>query len=84
MHGDFRNVPRKHTWFTEGKTNGVFRNSGTLVDGWMERYCIDAVVHEFNSNWIEGLKDYLSARHWKAYSENLAFVFDEYLRAVRP
>ena len=47
---------RKHTWFTEGSTNPAFRNSGTLGDGWLERYGIDAAVHEFNCNWIEGLK----------------------------
>ena len=46
---------RKHTWFTEGSTNEAFRNTGTLGDGWLERYGIDAVVHEFNCNWIAGL-----------------------------
>jgi len=45
---------RKHTWFTEGSTEESFRNSGTLGDGWLERYGIDAVVHEFNCNWIAG------------------------------
>ena len=75
---------RKKTWFTEGSTNGAFRNSGTLGDGWLERYGIDAVVHEFNCNWIEGLKDYPSARHWKTYGEKLAEVFQEYFRLVKP
>ena len=73
---------RQHTWFTEGITSGSFRNSGTLGDGWLERYGIDAVVHEFNSNWIAGLKDYPSARHWQTYGEKLALVFDEYFRRV--
>lgn len=75
---------RKKTWFTEGSTNGAFRNSGTLGDGWLERYGIDAVVHEFNCNWIEGLKDYPSARHWRTYGEKLAEVFQEYFRLVKP
>ena len=48
---------RRHTWFTEGTTNPEFRNSGTLGEGWLLRYGIDAVVHEFNCNWIEGLKE---------------------------
>ena len=39
---------RQHTWFTEGSTNAAFRNAGTLGDGWLERYGIDAAVHEFN------------------------------------
>ena len=40
----------------KGTTSPTFRNSGTLGDGWLQRYGIDAVVHEFNCNWIEGLK----------------------------
>jgi hypothetical protein len=75
---------RKHTWFTEGSTKGSFRNSGTLGDGWLERYGIDAVVHEFNCNWIAGLKDYPSARHWQSYGEKLATVFYDYFGTVRP
>ena len=66
---------REHTWFTEGSTNAAFRNSGTLGDGWLERYGIDAAVHEFNVNWIAGLKDYPSGRHWKDYGGNLAECF---------
>jgi hypothetical protein len=74
---------RTHTWFTEGSTKGSFRNSGTLGDGWLERYGIDAVVHEFNCNWIAGLRDYPSAKHWQAYGENLAIVFYEYFSALK-
>jgi len=75
---------RKKTWFTEGSTNSVFRNSGTLGDGWLQRYGIDAVVHELNCNWIEGVKDYPSARHWRTYGGKLAEVFHEYFRLVKP
>ena len=75
---------RQKTWFTEGSTNSAFRNSGTLGDGWLERYGIDAVVHEFNCNWIEGLKDYPSARHWMAYGQQLAEVFHGYFIRVKP
>lgn len=75
---------RKHTWFTEGSTAPAFRNSGTLGDGWLQRYGIDAVVHEFSCNWIEGVKDYPSARHWAAYGEKLADVFAEYFIRVKP
>ncbi len=70
---------REKTWFTEGHTDGAFRNTGTLGDGWLQRYGIDAVVHELNANWIEGLKAYTSAAHWQAYGESLAGVFDAYL-----
>ena len=74
---------RQHTWFTEGSTKGTFRNSGTLGDGWLERYRIDAVVHEFNCNWIAGVKDHPSAKHWRDYGARLATVFYEYLGTLR-
>jgi hypothetical protein len=69
---------RQKTWFTEGQTDGAFRNSGTLGDGWLARYGIDAVVHEFNANWIEGLQARASAAHWRRYGANLADVFHAY------
>jgi hypothetical protein len=75
---------RRHTWFTEGSTDAAFRNSGTLGDGWLQRYGIDATVHEFNCNWVEGLKDYSSAAHWMAYGEKLAAVFHDYFVRVKP
>ena len=75
---------RKHTWFTEGSTKATFRNPGSLGDGWLERYGIDAVVHEFNANWIAGLKDYPSAKHWQDYGSNLALVLYEYFGAMKP
>jgi zinc carboxypeptidase len=75
---------RKHTWFTEGSTTAAFRNTGTLGDGWLQRYGIDAAVHEFNCNWIEGVKDYPSASRWMAYGGNLAAVFHDYFVRVTP
>jgi hypothetical protein len=72
---------RRHTWFTEGTTSPEFRNAGTLGDGWLQRYGIDAVVHEFNSNWVEGLKQPSSAAHWRDYGANLARVFHDYFTA---
>lgn len=80
----FESLLRKHTWFTEGHTDTAFRNSGTLGDGWLERYGIDAVVHEFNCNWIAGLKEHPLGRHWRMYGERLALVFDEYFEQVKP
>jgi Zinc carboxypeptidase len=80
----FEQLLRSRTWFTEGSTKAAFRNSGTLGDGWLQRYGIDAVVHELNCNWIEGLKDYPSSRHWKDYGGKLAEVFEEYFRTVKP
>jgi hypothetical protein len=80
----FEQLLRRHTWFTEGTTSPEFRNAGTLGDGWLQRYGIDAVVHEFNSNWIEGLKQPSSAVHWRQYGANLARVFHDYFAAPAP
>ena len=80
----FEELLRKHTWFTEGSTNAAFRNSGTLGDGWLQRYGIDAAVHEFNCNWVEGMKDYTSSRHWMDYGAGLAGVFHDYFVRVKP
>jgi Zinc carboxypeptidase len=75
---------RKHTWFTEGSTNESYRTVGTLGEGWLERYGVDAAVHELNVNWIAGLKDYPSGRHWQDYGSYLARVFFEYFDTIQP
>jgi zinc carboxypeptidase len=75
---------RKHTWFTEGTTSPSFRNSGTLGEGWLQRYGIDAAVHEFNCNWIAGLKQPTSSAHWREYGAALTRVFEEYFDTVKP
>lgn len=74
---------RKHTWFTEGSTSAAFRNSGTLGEGWLERYGIDALIHELSCCWIEGVKDYPTGRHWLAYGRQLADALDGYFLLVQ-
>jgi len=74
---------RQQTWFTEGSTPPTFRNAGTLADGWLERFGLDAVVHEFNCNWIAGLSDYPSAQNWENYGASLAGVFYAYFELVK-
>jgi hypothetical protein len=80
----FEKLLRQHTWFTEGATNPEFRNGGALGEGWHMRYGIDALVHELNCQWIAGLKEYPSSRHWEHYGASLARVFYEYFDAARP
>ena len=70
-HGDLRGAAAQADLVHRRATNAAFRNSGTLGDGWLERYGIDAAVHEFNCNWVEGLKDYTSSRHWMDYGAGL-------------
>ena len=74
----FEQLLRDNTWFTEGSTTAAFRNSGTLGDGWLQRFGIDAVVHELNCNWIEGVRERPTARHWIEYGEQLALVLRDY------
>ena len=74
----FEQLLRDNTWFTEGSTAPAVRNSGTLGDGWLERFSIDAVVHELNCNWIEGVRERPVARHWIEYGEKLALVLRDY------
>lgn len=75
---------RRHTWFTEGSTKATFRNPGSLGDGWLERFGLDAVVLEFNCNRIAGLNDVATGRHWKTFGEKLATVFYEYFAGAKP
>lgn len=79
----FEGLLRKHSWFTEGSTGASFHNSGTIGEGLLARYGIDAAVHELNANWIAGLKDYPSARNWEQYGEQLCRVFSEYFGPTR-
>lgn len=74
---------RQHTWFTEGSTKATFRNPGSLGDGWLERFGVNAVVLEFNCNRIAGLNDYATGRHWQTFGEKLATVFCEYFGAAK-
>jgi len=76
----FETLLRQHTWFTEGATRAAFRNPGSLGDGWLERFGIDAAILEFNGHWIAGLNDYPTARHWRAFGEGLARVFYDYFQ----
>ncbi|HET6423321.1 MAG TPA: M14 family zinc carboxypeptidase [Planctomycetaceae bacterium] len=80
----FEQLLRKHTWFTEGSTKPTFRNSGTLGDGWLQRYGIDAAVHEFNCNWIAGRQRAPLGKDWEEYGAGLAKAFDEYFGEVQP
>ena len=69
---------RKHTWFTEGSAKPSAASISTLADGWRERYGIESAVHEFNCQWIAGVKEYPTGRHWQRYGSDLARVLYEY------
>ena len=69
---------REKSWFREGSTKPSFTNAGTLGEGWLSRYGIDAVVHELNCQWIEGLKQRPSKKNWQLYGRQLCDVFYAY------
>jgi hypothetical protein len=75
---------REKTWFTEGSTSSSFRNPGTIGEGLLARYGIHACIHELNANWIRGLNDYPSSKHWQTYGEHLADVLLAYFEGQKP
>ena len=69
---------RKHTWFTEGRTGGSFRNPGSIGEGLLERFGITALVQELNANWVEGLKQPSSGKNWELLGSQYREVFFDY------
>jgi hypothetical protein len=74
----FESLLYKYTWFREGATGGNFRNPGTLGEGWVERYGVDACILELNTNWIKGLNDVPSSQNWERMGDMLRDVFYAY------
>ncbi|MDI6451245.1 M14 family zinc carboxypeptidase [Anaerobaca lacustris] len=71
---------REHTWFTEGSTTASFRNPGSIGEGLLERFGIDACVLELNANWIAGLDDYPSAKNWQLLGAQLCEALYHYFK----
>ena len=75
---------REHTWFTEGSTTASFRNPGSIGEGLLERFGIDACVLELNANWIAGLDDYPSAKNWELFGAQLCEALYHYFEEFVP
>ena len=71
-------VLRKHTWFTEGSTGSNYRNPGSIGEGLLERFGIDACVLELNANWIAGLDAVPSAEAWRLFGGQLGEALFHY------
>jgi predicted deacylase len=71
---------RKHTWFTEGSTGANTKNPGSIGEGLLERFGIDACVLELNANWIAGLNEQPSAEKWKLFGAQLCEALFEYFQ----
>jgi hypothetical protein len=74
----FESLLYKYTWFTEGRKKEEFRNPGTLGEGLLERYGINAFIFELNFEWSAGLKKVPSAHDWELLGNQLRKVFMEY------
>jgi len=72
---------REHTWFTEGSV-GSGNRVGTIEEGLVERYGIDACVLELNDTWIAGLNDTPCARHWELFGTQLAEALYHYFQRI--
>jgi hypothetical protein len=77
-------VLQKHTWFTEGSSGPKHRTPGSIGEGLLERYGIDACILEFNANWIAGLKQPASGAAWEQFGRQLRGVFWEYFGEIGP
>jgi len=71
----FETLLREQTWFTEGAAHRTYDTPATVAEGLLQRYGIDACVHELNANWIAGLNTYPSGKNWELYGEQLCGVF---------
>lgn len=74
----YESLMREHTWFTEGRTGGSFRNPGSIGEGLLERFGITAFVQELNANWVEGLKHPSSGANWQLLGSQYREVFYQY------
>lgn len=77
----FETLLRRHSWFTEGSTGASFRNSGTIGEGLLIRFGIDACILELNCNWAAGLNRPPDAQAWRDFGRGLREVFLEHLDA---
>ena len=68
----------KHTWFTGVATGADFRNPGTIGEGLLERYGIDACIYELNYEWITTLKKQPFGKDWELLGKELRDVFFDY------
>jgi hypothetical protein len=72
----------KHTWFTGGRTGGDFRNPGSLGEGLLERFGIDAFILEFNFEWITSLQKVPFGKDWELFGKQLRDVFFDYFNTA--
>jgi hypothetical protein len=74
----FETLLYKYTWFTAGAKGSDFRNPGSIGEGLLERFGIDACIYELNYEWITGLKKQPFGKDWELLGKQLRDVFFDY------
>ncbi len=79
---------KKHTWFSENvRYSWKTPQRGSLVliqDGLLNRYGIEGLVYEFNTNWIPRLNKIPSIDEWFLLGENFNKVLYDYVMMGLP
>ena len=83
----FESLLKKYTWFSEGikyswKSGSQSQSIGSFEDGLGSRYGIEAMVYEFDINWIPRLNKIPSIQDWNSLGENLNKVFYDYVSSI--
>ncbi len=76
----FENLTKKYTWFTRGSYISSSINPGTIADGLINRFGIDAIIFEFHAQWIEKLDKNANANDWQTFGRDLVNVFQQYFK----
>jgi hypothetical protein len=80
----FESLLKKYTWFSEGikyswGSDSKSQSMGSFEDGLGTRYGIEALVYEFNVNWIPRLNKIPSVEDWISLGANMNNVFFDYV-----
>ena len=74
----FEKLLYKYTWFTEGAQSATSEVPGTIAEGLIERYNIDALIYQLNDNWIAGISKIPTGKDWELLGKQLRDVFSYY------
>ncbi|MDZ4198286.1 MAG: M14 family zinc carboxypeptidase [Kiritimatiellia bacterium] len=73
---------RRNTWFTEGRTTGSFRNPGTIGEGLIEIFGVDALIWELRDAWAEGLGKIPLSEDWMQLGEQSVSALLDYRASI--
>jgi hypothetical protein len=74
-------VLRQYTWYTERTSRAAAASPGSIGEGLLTRFGVNACVLELNANWIAGLNACPSAERWELFGAQLCEAFFHYFEA---